>query len=78
MMYLLLLGFLVHSLYAGVVYQVNKSFLFRQSRYLAIRTFCKHMTSSLTHGETRPLSAKTNRKHGKIRLCADTYTLGDI
>ena len=28
--------------------------------------------------ETRPLSAKTNRKHGKIRLCADTYTLGDI
>ena len=45
---------------------------------LVIRTFCKHMTSSITHGETRPLLAKTNRKHNKIRLCADTYTLGDI
>ena len=30
------------------------------------------------YGETRPLSAKTNRKHSKIRLCADTYTLGEI
>ena len=45
---------------------------------LAIRTFCKHMTSSLTYGEKRPLSAKTNGKPIKIRLCADTYNLGDI
>ena len=30
------------------------------------------------YGETRPFSTKTNRKHLKIRLCADTYTLGDI
>ena len=28
--------------------------------------------------ETRPFSAKTNRKHSKIRLRTDTYTLGDI
>ena len=49
-----------------------------QSPNRAIRTFCKHKTSSLTHGETRPLLAKKNRKHSKIRLCADTYTLGDI
>ena len=48
------------------------------SQNCAIRTFCKHITSSITHGVTRPLSAKTNRKHGKIRLCADTFILGDI
>ena len=47
--------------------------LFIQSPNLAIRTFCKH-----THGERRPLSAKTKRKHSKVRLCADTYTLVDI
>ncbi len=30
------------------------------------------------YGESRPLSAKANRKHSKIRYCAHTYTLGDI
>ncbi len=30
------------------------------------------------YDETRPLSAKINRKHSNLRLCAETYSLGDI
>ena len=46
-----------------------------------IRTFCKHITSDVSdcgcpeYGEIRLLSAKTNRNHGKIRLCADTFII---